>query len=443
MALQTDTADQHERAGPDSDKRYLGKYPGLVRDSFDPHERGRVRIYCPDVMGERDDDEHWLDWAEANMPGTGFDQGLMMVPPDPSWERRDVGAGNSPFNDTRVWVEFRDGDPRRPIYSGGNWIGESDLPHSKPKLADSNTGGDETTAAPNRTSATTRTDIIDRNTGETAPGPTVREVQPSSTAQYPYNYVYKSPAGHVIEIDNTPGGERLRVYHPSGTAWEINEAGTLATKIVGKESTFTSGDMQRVVKGSATTIVEGLSHHQYNKSSNWIFGDDVLEVIKKSKKTFLNSGWNIESGGQYRVKAGNIELETVGAIKLIAGAAVNIGTDDFSVTANTLEISALTAKLQGSAICIVKGVFGVQLLGNAVLATEKIYASTAINASLATAASALLTAAGTAGTGLAAAPLVPINILALGAWITAVTTAMSAISTAFNSNLCIHRASIL
>lgn len=443
MAIRTDTADQEDRAGPDSDKRYLGKYPGLVRDSFDPDERGRVRIYCPDVMGERDDEDHWLDWAEANMPGTGFDQGLMMVPPDPSWERRDVGAGNSPFNDTRVWVEFRDGDQRRPIYSGGNWIGESDLPHSKPKLADSNTGGDETTAAPNRTSTTTRTDVVDRNTGETAPGPVVREIQPSTSAQYPYNYVYKSPAGHVIEIDNTPGGERLRVYHPSGTGWEINEAGTHATKVVGKESIFVSGDTQRVVKGSATTIVEGLSHHQYNKSSNWIFGDDVLEVIKKSKKTFLNSGWNIECGGQYRLQAGNVEIETVGAIKLIAGAAVNIGTDDYAVTANTLEISALTAKLQGSATCIVKSLSGVQLLGVAPAATEKIYASTAINASLVTTAAALVTAAGTAGTALAAAPLVPINLVALTAWIAAVTTAMSAISTAFNTNTCIHRASIL
>ncbi len=443
MALQTDTEDYQERAGPDSGKRYLGKYPGLVRDSFDPDERGRVRIYCPDVMGEVDSTDHWLDWAEANAPCAGFDQGLMMVPPDPSWERRDVGAGNSPYNETRVWVEFRDGDQRRPIYSGGNWIGESDLPHSKPKLADSNTGGDETTAAPNRTSSTTRTDIVDRNTGETAPGPVVREIQPSTSAQYPYNYVYKSPAGHVIELDNTPGGERIRVYHPSGTGWEINEAGTYASKIVGKEATFVSGDSQRVVKGSATTIVEGLSHHQYNKSSNWVFGDDVLEVIKKSKKTFLNSGWRIECGGQYRLQAGNIEIETVGAIKLIAGAAVNIGTDDYAVTANRVEISALTAKLQGSASCIVKCITGVQLLAGTGLATERIYASTVINTALATTAGALITAAGTAGPALAVAPLVPINLLALTTWIAAVTTAMSAISTAFNTNTCVHRASII
>ena len=443
MALQTDEADQVERAGPDGAKRLLGKFPGLVRDSFDPEERGRIRIYCPEVMGEIDSDEHWLSWAEANAPLAGFDQGLMMVPPDPSWERRDVDAGNSPFNETRVWVEFRDGDVRRPIYSsGGSWLGESDLPHSKPKLVDSNTGGDETTAAPNRTSTTTRTDIVDRTTGETAPGPEVREVQPSSQAQYPFNYVFKTPAGAVVEFDNTPSGERIRLYHPAGTAWEINEAGTLATKIVGKESTFVSGDSQRVVKGGATTICEGLSHHQYNKSSNWIFGDDVLEVIKKAKKSFITGGWEIQSGGQYRLQAGNVEIESVGAIKLIAASGVNIGTDDYSVVANKLELSALTAKLQGTATCIVKSLTGVRLEAVG-LATERLYASNAINASLAGAASALVTASGTIGLDIVVAPLVPINLVALGAWITAVTVAMSAVSSAFNSNTCIHRASIL
>ena len=442
MALRTDTEDQLGRAGPDGDKRLLGKFPGLVRDAFDPEERGRVRIYCPEVQGEIDSEDHWLGWAEANTPLAGFDQGLMMVPPDPSWERRDPGAGNSPFNDTRVWVEFRDGDVRRPIYSGGNWIGESDLPHSRPKLADSNTGGDETTAAPNRTSTTIRTDIVNRETGETAPGPEVREVQPSSTAQYPFNYVFKTPAGAVVEFDNTPGGERIRLYHPAGTSWEINEAGTLATKIVGKESTFTSGDMQRVTKGGATTIVEGLSHHQYNKSSNWIFGDDVLEVIKKSKKTFVTSGWNIEAGGQYRVRAGNMEFETVGAIKLIAAAAVNIGTDNYAVTANDLEVSGVSSKFQGQAICIVKCPTGVELEA-VTLASHPIYASNDIDVALANINTVLFNVVG----GLAAALVAPVPVpvpvqpAAIVAAFTTFATEIVKIVSALAAGKTIHRVS--
>ena len=446
MALQTDDADQVERAGPDGGKRYLGKFPALVRDSFDPEERGRIRAYCPEVMGDIDSEEYWLPWAEADALMAGFDQGLLMVPPDPSWERRDVDAGNSPYNETRVWVEFRDGDSRRPIYSGGGtWLGESDLPHSKPKLSDSNTGGDETTAGPNRTSTTTRIDIEDRTTGATVPGPQVKEVQPGTAAQYPYNHIYKSPAGAIVEFDNTPGGERIRLYHPSGTQWEINESGTLATKVVGLESTFTSGDMQRVVKGGATTIVEGTSHHQYNKSSTWVFSDDVFEIVKKAKRSFITGGWEIQAGGEYKLSAGNIDIESVGAIKLIAGSAVNIGTDDYSVTANKLEISALTSKIQGQARMVVKGIPGVELeaVGSA---THPIYASLDINSTWATESAALVAETLLEVPLLILPPGIPVpltNTPALVKWMEAVTSFAVAMSVAFNTGLTIHRASKL
>lgn len=447
MALQTDGHDQVERAGPDGDKRYLGKYAGLVRDSFDPEERGRIRIYCPEVMGDVDSEDSWLWWAECQAPLSGFDQGLLMVPPDPSWERRDTGAGNSPYNETRVWVEFRDGDVRRPIYSlGGTWLGASDLPSSLPKLSDSNTGGDETTAKPNRTSTTIREDIVDRTTGETTPGPEVTEVQPSTTAQYPYNYVFKTPAGHVVEFDNTPGGERIRLYHPSGTQWEINESGTMATKIVGTDSSFVSGNAQRVVKGGATTIVEGLSHHQYNKSSNWIFKDDVVEIVKKSKKSFITGGWEIESGGQYSLNAGNVEIESVGSIKLIAASAVNIATDGYAVTANKLEVSALTAKFQGQAVCIVKCLTGVDIEGTTP-ATHPIYASLDIDAALTGVSAALTTIVATLTTAIVAAsppapnPPVPVQPTAIVAAFKSFSTQIVAIIAALGAGKTIHRAS--
>lgn len=440
MALQTDERDEAERAGPDAGKRYLGKFPGLVRDSFDPEERGRVRIYCPEVMGDIDSEDYWLGWAEADAPLAGHDQGMMMVPPDPSWERRDPGGGTSQPNETRVWVEFRDGDPRRPIYSnGGSWLGEGDFPHSKPKLADSNTGGDESTAAPNRTSSTIRRDVVDRVTGETVDGPDVKEPQPSTTAQYPYNYVTKFPGGHIVEFDNTPGGERIRLYHPSGTSWEINESGTRATKITGKESTFISGDMQCVIKGGSTLIVEGVSHYQHNKSSTSVFGDDVLEVIQKSRKTFITGGWEIQSGGQFSLKSGNIDIESTGAVAIIGASAVNIGTDDYAVTANKMEMSGVMTKLIGQLEMIVKGLPGVQLEA-LTPATHPIYASldvkTAIGATL-----GLFNTATATATGAVAAVGTPANAAVVGTWMTAVLQAFIGFANAFIVNTTIHKVS--
>ena len=149
------------------------------------------------------------------------------------------------------------------------------------------------------------------------------------------------------------------------------------------------------------------------------------------------------------MKAGNIELETVGAIKLIAGAAVNIGTDDYAVTANTLEISALTAKFQGSAICIVKGLFGVQLVGATGLATHPIYASididTAISGIKVILTDAIVTATGgmTVPSPPAPNPPVPIQPTAITAVLSVFAAQIEVLVAAFAANKTIHRASRL
>ena len=50
-------------------------------------------------------------------------------------------------------------------------------------------------------------------------------------AQYPYNHVFESESGHLIEIDDTPGSERLHWYHRSGTFTEIHPKGTRVDRV--------------------------------------------------------------------------------------------------------------------------------------------------------------------------------------------------------------------
>jgi hypothetical protein len=53
-------------------------------------------------------------------------------------------------------------------------------------------------------------------------------------AKPPYNHVHESESGHTIEIDDTPGAERLHWYHRAGTFREIHPDGTLVDKCVNK-----------------------------------------------------------------------------------------------------------------------------------------------------------------------------------------------------------------
>ena len=50
--------------------------------------------------------------------------------------------------------------------------------------------------------------------------------------RYPHNHVQESESGHTIEIDDTPGAERLHTYHRSGTFVERHPDGDKVEKIV-------------------------------------------------------------------------------------------------------------------------------------------------------------------------------------------------------------------
>jgi hypothetical protein len=81
-------------------KKFYGKYQGTVVQNIDPELRGRIMCLVPDVLGLVPS-----SWCEACAPlagPTGPPMGVYMVPP--------IGAG--------VWVEFEQGDPNKPIWSG-------------------------------------------------------------------------------------------------------------------------------------------------------------------------------------------------------------------------------------------------------------------------------------------------------------------------------------
>lgn len=90
-------------------RRFYGKYRGTVVQNVDPEFRARIMCMVPDVLGPAPS-----SWCEASAPlagPTGFPMGAYLVPP--------IGAG--------VWVEFEQGDPGKPIWSGCRF-GTGDIP---------------------------------------------------------------------------------------------------------------------------------------------------------------------------------------------------------------------------------------------------------------------------------------------------------------------------
>jgi hypothetical protein len=98
--------------------RYYGKYRGTVLNNVDPMQIGRVLAIVPDVSGVAP-----TSWAMPCLPVTGLNSGVFAVP--------QIGAG--------VWIEFEQGDPDRPIWTGGFYGSAAEVPvlaHTVPPAID-------------------------------------------------------------------------------------------------------------------------------------------------------------------------------------------------------------------------------------------------------------------------------------------------------------------
>ena len=96
-------------------------------------------------------------------------------------------------------------------------------------------------------------------------------IDPYISGVYPYNHVVESESGHIIEIDDSPGAERLYRQHRTGTFEEIHANGDRVTKVIGDNYEIVIGNGNCVIKGSQNITVEGSVRHL-------IKGDYILEV---------------------------------------------------------------------------------------------------------------------------------------------------------------------
>ena len=66
---------------------------------------------------------------------------------------------------------------------------------------------------------------------------------------YPYNKVYSSEGGHVLELDDTPGFPRARYYHPSGSTLLFDADGSCHIRTQGAQFFEPGGDFIVALKG--------------------------------------------------------------------------------------------------------------------------------------------------------------------------------------------------
>lgn len=144
--------------------------------------------------------------------------------------------------------------------------------------------------------------------------------QPESPfkGEYPYNKVTQTESGHIIEMDDTPGAERLHIYHKSGTFVEIDANGSIVKRAVGSSYEIIDKNGKIAIAGKADISVNG--------ACNIFVGNDA----------------NIEVEGDVNLKCHNdITAQAGGTMNLSAKEEVNITSEIINLQAyNKFNISS-------------------------------------------------------------------------------------------------------
>jgi len=303
-------------------------WTGVVEDRDDPEMLGRCRVrilgYHSDSTTDIPTDE--LPWAYPAMPINTRPRSTPIGPVEGTWVMgffRDGESAQQPvmthvldsgykpeekigegFNDPGPEYREQQGYPERPkrnwwpgftagVFPGDGTINEDwpEVDESKiNRLATGNTKGTWVNWADERRVTGVETAAPDGPAG--TGNYSWSEPESEYNAQYPFNKVEESESGHVFEVDDTPGHERISRRHRSGSYEELQNDG-------------------RVIK---------------------IHGDDY-EIIVANDRDPLSGSKNIYVDGNVNVTAaGDINLKTTeGNIRIDSDKSIRMKADEFIV----------------------------------------------------------------------------------------------------------------
>lgn len=134
-----------------------------------------------------------------------------------------------------------------------------------------------------------------------ASGGTWSEPTTAWNPEYPRNKVMETVNGHMIEIDDTDGSERILIQHTSGSFFEIHPDGSVVLKSKDRY-TVTAGDDSMYVAGNVNITCDGNAN-----------------IMSNANTTIFTAGLtNIISGGSATITAPAITL---------AGGTIDLGED--------------------------------------------------------------------------------------------------------------------
>jgi len=161
------------------------------------------------------------------------------------------------------------------------------------------------------------------------------EPESDYSAKYPYNNVTQTESGHFQEFDDTPGAERIRIQHRTGTYTEVQADGTRVNKIVGDNYEIVANNNNVKINGicNITIVGDSVVSVQGNKYER-VTGNYYLEVDGDYQQV-VNKKVSVTSGDDMELTVGS----SLGQFILNAGDALQLNSDltvDGSITGGAI-----------------------------------------------------------------------------------------------------------
>lgn len=153
--------------------------------------------------------------------------------------------------------------------------------------------------------------------------------------QYPFNKVFETESGHVQEFDDTPGNERLGLYHRAGTYFDIDADGTKIEYIAGDGYTIFSrngfvyidGSCNLTVGGNVNILCQSEANIKVEGNAELTFGGNVDMGVAKNLNIAVAEDFALKVGGNFDIDVGaDLAAKVKGKVGLAAEGEIQTST---------------------------------------------------------------------------------------------------------------------
>jgi len=226
----------------------------------------------------------------------------------------------------------------------------------------------------------------------TSQGEVCSEPADSYAAVYPLNKTSESESGHFRELDDTPGAERIKESHRTGSYYEIHPDGSKTTKVVRDNFEVVIGSDYTKIKGTCAVHIEQnaelFCHGDVNMMSMGqadVFaltqasvtalgqasvvglGEAYLASLGKAAVTSTGKSSLFSTGTTEVVGLGSVDMVSAGVTNIVSGpGGLNLATDGIMTFSDSFESQTLLGLATGFVLTgmgaggLVKAAGGVQ-----------------------------------------------------------------------------------